>query len=39
MEMGRPSLLNARVDKAGGDITAIRIGGSSVMVAEGHIEV
>lgn len=38
VEMGRPSLLEASVDKTGGRVTAIRVGGSAVVVAEGHIE-
>ena len=39
IEMGRPSQLNARVDKVGGEITAVRIGGRCVMVAQGELEV
>jgi len=38
LEMGRPSRLDARVEKRDGEVTAIRIGGFSVMVAEGWIE-
>ena len=38
-EMGRPSILEVEADKAGGQITAIRVGGASVMVAEGEIEI
>jgi trans-2,3-dihydro-3-hydroxyanthranilate isomerase len=39
-EMGRPSLLYVEADKAGGAITAVRVGGSTVMVSEGtmHVE-
>ena len=39
IEMGRPSQLNARVDKVGGELTAVRIGGRCVMVAQGELEV
>jgi len=39
VEMGRPSRLDARAEKRAGELTAIRIGGASVMVAEGWIEV
>ncbi len=38
-EMGRPSLLYAEATKLGGDITAVRVGGSAVLVGEGTIEV
>ncbi|HWM89590.1 MAG TPA: PhzF family phenazine biosynthesis protein [Thermoanaerobaculia bacterium] len=38
-EMGRPSLLHLEVDKQGGEITAVRVGGSSVLVSEGTMEV
>lgn len=39
VEMGRPSLLEARVEKRAGEVTAVKIGGSSVLVAEGEIDV
>ena len=39
VEMGRPSVLEARVEKKGGAITAARIGGTSVLVSEGWIEI
>jgi trans-2,3-dihydro-3-hydroxyanthranilate isomerase len=39
VEMGRPSLLEVEADKSGGEVTAIRVGGASVMVSEGTIEV
>jgi trans-2,3-dihydro-3-hydroxyanthranilate isomerase len=39
VEMGRPSVLEARVEKSGGAVTAARIGGTSVLVGEGWIEV
>jgi trans-2,3-dihydro-3-hydroxyanthranilate isomerase len=35
-EMGRPSLLEVEVDKAGGVITAVRVGGNSVLVSKGE---
>jgi trans-2,3-dihydro-3-hydroxyanthranilate isomerase len=38
-EMGRPSLLHLEVDKEGGEIAAIRMGGSSVFMSEGTMEV
>ena len=34
-EMGRPSLLHVEVDKAAERITAVRVGGASVLVCEG----
>jgi trans-2,3-dihydro-3-hydroxyanthranilate isomerase len=39
IEMGRPSALFASVDKRGGAVTEVRIGGASVSVAEGLIAV
>jgi trans-2,3-dihydro-3-hydroxyanthranilate isomerase len=39
VEMGRPSTLEARTEKKGGTVEAIRIGGASVLVSEGWIEV
>lgn len=39
VEMGRPSLLEARVEKIGGAVAATRIGGTSVLFAEGWLEV
>ena len=39
VEMGRPSVLEARVEKRGGEVTAARIGGTSVLVGEGGIEI
>jgi trans-2,3-dihydro-3-hydroxyanthranilate isomerase len=38
-EMGRPSLLHLEVDKRGGEIAAVRVGGNSVMVSEGTMEI
>lgn len=37
--MGRPSLVEMELDKAGGSITAIRVGGASVLVSEGEMEI
>lgn len=39
VEMGRPSILVARVEKADGKLQGIWIGGASVLVSEGAIEV
>ena len=38
-EMGRPSIIEVEVDKAAGAITAVRVGGASVMMSEGTIVV
>lgn len=38
VEMGRPSTLLATAEKRAGAVTAVRIGGASVSVAEGRIE-
>jgi trans-2,3-dihydro-3-hydroxyanthranilate isomerase len=37
VEMGRPSYLHVEVQKAGGEITAVRVGGECVVVSEGTI--
>jgi len=37
--MGRPSVLEARAEKRGGEVTGAWIGGASVLVSEGSIEV
>ncbi|MGH6914804.1 MAG: PhzF family phenazine biosynthesis protein [Geminicoccales bacterium] len=39
VEMGRPSLLEATATKRGGEVETLRIGGRSVLVCEGWIEV
>ncbi len=39
VEMGRPSLMEARAEKTSGQVTDTWIGGTCVMVAEGNIEV
>ncbi len=38
-EMGRPSLLHLSADIAGGKVTAVRVGGGSVLVCSGTITV
>jgi trans-2,3-dihydro-3-hydroxyanthranilate isomerase len=38
-EMGRPSILEVEVDKRAGAITAVRVGGSSVLVSRGEFYV
>jgi len=37
VEMGRPSALHVEADKAAGTITAVRVGGRSVLVSEGRM--
>jgi trans-2,3-dihydro-3-hydroxyanthranilate isomerase len=37
IEMGRPSELDVEIDRRGGAITAVRVGGAAVMVAEGTL--
>jgi trans-2,3-dihydro-3-hydroxyanthranilate isomerase len=37
IEMGRPSVLHIEVDKAGGEVTAVRVGGECVLMSEGAI--
>lgn len=39
VEMGRPSVLEARSEKRAGQVTATHIGGASVLVSEGWMEV
>jgi trans-2,3-dihydro-3-hydroxyanthranilate isomerase len=36
-EMGRPSILEVEADKRGGAITAVRVGGNSVLVSKGEM--
>ena len=38
LEMGRPSLLHVEVDRVGGAISSIRVGGQSVMMGTGEME-
>lgn len=37
VEMGRPSRLHVACDRSGGRISAVRVGGTSVLVAEGRL--
>jgi trans-2,3-dihydro-3-hydroxyanthranilate isomerase len=37
LEMGRPSTIHVEADKAGGRVTAVRVGGTSVLVSEGRM--
>lgn len=39
IEMGRPSRLELEVDRRGGEIVEVRVGGPSVFVSEGTIEI
>jgi trans-2,3-dihydro-3-hydroxyanthranilate isomerase len=39
VEMGRPSLLEARTEKRDGKVVATRVGGASVLVSEGFLEI
>jgi trans-2,3-dihydro-3-hydroxyanthranilate isomerase len=39
LELGRPSLIDVEADVNGGTVTAVRVGGSSVVVSEGHLMV
>ena len=38
-EMGRPSLIEIETDRKAGAITAVRVGGDSVMVSEGTVNI
>lgn len=38
-EMGRPSLIDVEADKKGDTVTAVRVGGDSVLVTEGTITI
>lgn len=38
-EMGRPSILHVEADRADGEVVAIRVGGTSVLVSEGEMEI
>ena len=39
LEMGRPSRLEVEVEKRAGEVAAVRVGGSAVLVSEGTIRV
>jgi trans-2,3-dihydro-3-hydroxyanthranilate isomerase len=36
-EMGRPSIIRIEADKSNGDITAVRVGGNTVLVSKGEL--
>lgn len=36
-EMGRPSILEIEVEKVGGEVKAVRVGGKAVLVSEGEL--
>jgi trans-2,3-dihydro-3-hydroxyanthranilate isomerase len=38
VEIGRPSLLELELEKQGGELCAVRVGGRSVLVSEGEME-
>ncbi len=38
-EMGRPSIIESEADKEAGEVVAVRVGGSSVMISEGWMEI
>jgi trans-2,3-dihydro-3-hydroxyanthranilate isomerase len=38
-EMGRPSILEVEADLVGGAVTAVRVGGASVLVCDGTMEI
>ena len=37
VKMGRPSRIHIRIDVSGGEITRVRVGGTSVLVGEGRL--
>jgi trans-2,3-dihydro-3-hydroxyanthranilate isomerase len=39
LEMGRPSFINIRIERQGGDIKAVRVGGQCHFMGEGFIEI
>ena len=38
-EMGRPSILEVEADLSAGQVTGVRVGGASVLMSEGHMEI
>jgi trans-2,3-dihydro-3-hydroxyanthranilate isomerase len=38
-EMGRPSMLDVEADVVGGNVTAVRVGGASVVMSDGMMEI
>ena len=39
LEIERPSIIEIEADKAGGEVVAVRVGGSAVMMSEGSMEI
>jgi trans-2,3-dihydro-3-hydroxyanthranilate isomerase len=39
VKLGRPSWIHVSIDSANGEISRVRVGGNSVFVAEGTMEV
>ncbi len=39
LEIGRPSIIEIEADKSGGEIVAVRVGGSAVMMSEGLMQI
>jgi len=37
VKMGRPSRIHIKIDLAGGEISRVRVGGTSVLVGEGRL--
>ncbi len=37
VKMGRPSRIHIKIDQAGGEISRVRVGGTSVLVGEGRL--
>ncbi len=38
-EMGRPSIMEVEADVTDGEVVAVRVGGASVLMTEGHMEI
>jgi trans-2,3-dihydro-3-hydroxyanthranilate isomerase len=38
-EMGRPSIIELELERKRGSVTAVRVGGASVVVSEGEMEI
>lgn len=38
-EMGRPSIMEVEADLRGGELSAVRVGGASVLMSEGYMEI
>ncbi len=39
LEIGRPSIIEIEADKADGEVVAVRVGGSAVMISEGLMQI